>query len=117
MQDYTQVVLSQKQTTSESKSSTTSKKSQRQKAAQQRQRLAPLTKKLKRLESDIQQNQHDLDTIEQHLADTELYNDEHKNKLQQLLIDQGELLKRKEDLEWDFFAVLEELEQAEAEVS
>ena len=117
MQDYTQVVLSQKQSTSESKSSTESKKSQRQKAAQQRQRLAPLTKKLKRLESDIQNNQHELDAIEQQLADTELYNDEHKNKLQQLLKDQGELVKRQEDLEWDYFAILEQLEQAETEVS
>ncbi len=114
MQDYSQIVLSQKQAVTEAKTATGSKKLQRQKAAQQRQQLAPLRKEIQQLEKKLLAAQEQNAAIEKQLADTNIYADENKDLLQQLLKEQGELQKSQEDLEWQYFAVLEQLEQAEA---
>lgn len=119
MEDYTQLVLSQKSTNSESKPKTSSKKNQRQQAAQLRQQLAPLTKQLKKLEREQNDCSDKLQTIENKLADPAYYEADKKEELQVMLIEQGKLTNRLEEVETAYFELLEEIEsvQSETEVS
>ena len=119
MEDYTQLVLSQKSANNGSKSKTSSKKNQRQQAAQLRQQLAPLTKQLKKLEREQNDCSDKLQSIENKLADPAYYEADKKDELQAMLIEQGKLTNRLEEVETAYFELLEEIEsvQSEAELS
>jgi ATP-binding cassette, subfamily F, member 3 len=88
------------------------KKAQRQQSAAQRAQLKPLTNKLKTLESQMEKLQKRLGEIEAELSDSTLYHDDHKAKLQQLLLDQAKLQQDLDTAEENWLMVSEELEAA-----
>jgi hypothetical protein len=66
------------------------KKLARQQSAESRKKLAPLNKKqLRRSKPKLKKNKHQLQKIETQLADADLYNDSHKNKLKTCLSEQA----------------------------
>lgn len=89
------------------------KKFQRQQAAQQRQQYAPLRKQLKALEKNMDTVQQKLVAIEQQLSDTDIYLDQNKLDLQQLLQQRGALQSQLEQQETDWLDAQEQLEAME----
>lgn len=87
------------------------KKQLRQQQAQLRKQAAPLKKQADKLEKNIQQWQSELDGIEQQLNDTELYQDNNKQKLTDLLKQQAHLKNNIEENEMEWLEILEEIEQ------
>ncbi len=67
------------------------KKAERQAAAEKRQQLAPLRKELKQLEARLEKLTTEQQALETRLADPELYADDRKTELQQILKDKGRL--------------------------
>ena len=92
------------------KNSRQSNRERKQLEAQQRQKTAPLRKKIKKLEDDMEKLTEKLAQIEQQLADNDIYSEENKQQLQQLLIDKSELDKAHESMEIDWLEYSEELE-------
>lgn len=86
------------------------KKQLRQQEAANREKLKPITNQIKKLERSINSHQEKLDNVEEKLTDQDLYLDENKNKLQQLLQEQGKLRTAIEELEEDWLMKQEELE-------
>ncbi len=86
------------------------KKSQRQQAAQQRQQYAPLRKQLKGLEKDMDSLQQKLVAIEQQLSNTDIYLEQNKQDLQQLLQQRGALQSQLDQQESDWLDTQEQLE-------
>ena len=86
------------------------KKAQRQQAAAKREQLKPLTNKLKKYEKELDSLQSKLTQLESQLADTSLYEAENKDRLQQLLQEQGILKQQLEECEENWMLVSEELE-------
>jgi ATP-binding cassette subfamily F protein 3 len=80
-----------------------------------RQLLAPLRKREGELEKQIANRQQRLVEIEQQLADSALYEAPHKAQLQKILEEQGALRKQIDDLEMEWFAVQEQLENVSEE--
>jgi len=91
------------------------KKERRQQAAAQRERLKPLHSAIKKLEKQMLVLQEKLAKTEEQLADTDLYQDKNKAKLQQLIVEQGNWKAELETLEMDWLEQSEALEQAQAE--
>ncbi len=97
LSDYQQLLSSSEKKSSvvkEEKNIKPDAKGQRQEAAALRAQLNPLRKKLEKLEKDIKLQQNALKDIEEQLADSDIYQDLNKTKLQDILKDQGNL-KRK----------------------
>lgn len=90
--------------------SASSKKEQRQQAAEQRKKLAPITSAIKKVEKEMAQLEKKLATIEEVLADTSLYEESNKDKLQKLLKDQGEQKQAHESAEEQWFELNDQLE-------
>lgn len=88
------------------------KKNQRQQSAALRQQLKPLTNKLKSLEQQMEKLQQRLSDIEHLLADSEMYDEANKNRLQELLTEQGRLQPQLAECEENWLLVSEELEAA-----
>jgi ATP-binding cassette subfamily F protein 3 len=88
------------------------KKNLRQQSAALRQQLKPLTNKLKNLEQQMEKLQQRLGDIEQLLADTQIYEDANKNRLQELLAEQGRLQPQLAECEETWLMVSEEIEAA-----
>jgi len=88
------------------------KKAQRQQSAAQRAQLKPLTNKLKSLEQQMEKLQARLAVIEAELSNTAIYEDEHKAKLQALLLEQAKLQVQLEETEENWLVVSEEIEAA-----
>ena len=91
-------------------SPTVVKKDQRREQAALRQKAAPLKKKAQKLAQQLQQLQQQLNTIEATLADSEIYQAEHKAKLTTLLKNQAELKQKIEDIEMQWFDYEEQIE-------
>lgn len=66
------------------------KKQQRQQEAALREKLKPLRDAIKKVELQLTNTQEKLDDIEQQLANADIYSDDNKTQLQQLLKQQGE---------------------------
>ena len=92
------------------KNTSQSNKERKRLEAQRRQRTAPLRKKIKQLEDGMEELSSKLSDIEQKLSDNDIYADENKQKLQQLLIDKSELDKAHEAMELEWLEYSEELE-------
>ncbi len=88
------------------------KKNLRQQSAALRQQLKPLTNKLKSLEQQMEKLQQRLGDIEQLLADSQIYEDANKNRLQELLAEQGRLQPQLAECEENWLMVSEEIEAA-----
>jgi ATP-binding cassette subfamily F protein 3 len=89
------------------------KEARRQEAAR-RQAIKPLKDRVQRLLDELAAVDAEVRDIETKLADPALYNDDAKERLNELLRHQGELKSRYEELETEWMAAEEELEAAQA---
>mgnify|MGYP001822815931 CR=1 FL=1 len=92
------------------------KKALRRESAQQRGQLAPLKKKVRELEGELDRLQQRLSDIEGQLQETDLYDAERKDELQQLLRDQGAAQKQVDELEAQWLLAQEELEEKQSDL-
>lgn len=90
------------------------KKKQRQLAAAKREQLAPLRQEVKSSERRMEQLQTKLQKLEQTLADQSLYDESRKEKLTELLQEQGQLKAALEDTEEQWLSLQEQLEAAQS---
>ncbi len=93
--------------------SASSRKDQKRLQAQQRQQLRPLKKKSARLEARVEQLQYQSDTLEKQLADSDLYQEQRKQELRQLLEEKGGIDTELTKTEEAWMQALEALEAAE----
>jgi ATP-binding cassette subfamily F protein 3 len=87
-----------------------SNKERKQLEAKQRQKTAPLRKKIKQLESNMETLSKKLLEIEQQLSDSDIYAENNKQKLQQLLLEKAELDRQHEADELNWLENSEKLE-------
>jgi len=90
--------------------SSQNKKEQRRQAAEKRQQLQPLTKKIKQLERELEKLSEQKEQIEQVLSQADIYEEQNKVQLKQLLADQIENSRLLENVEEQWMEVSEELE-------
>ncbi|MGB1198227.1 MAG: ATP-binding cassette domain-containing protein [Thalassotalea sp.] len=95
----------------ETSSVTVDKKQQRQQQANLRQKTAPLRKKSNKLEQQISQWQEQLTEVEAQLAETDIYQAEQKAKLAQCIQQQAKLKQDIEEVEMEWLALEEEIEE------
>lgn len=98
--------------TEEKSSDGLNKKQLRQNAAEKRKQLKPLQNKLKKLEQQMEELSFSKESLEQKLADNNIYNENNKDKLKKLLEEQGQVDNNLQQVELDWLEVSEELEQA-----
>ncbi len=91
------------------------KKKARQEAAARRTRLAPLTKQVRQVEQAMERTAVQLATLEEQLAEGDLYEAANKARLQQLLQQQAELRRQSAEQEEQWLSLQEELERLESE--
>ncbi len=89
-----------------------SRKDQRKKEAERRKRLKPLTDALKKSEQAVENLHQQQQQLEQQLAEPEIYNDEHKERLKQILAQKAEVDNALEEAEADWMTAEEQLEEA-----
>ncbi|MEJ2043996.1 MAG: ATP-binding cassette domain-containing protein [Reinekea sp.] len=90
--------------------STADKKAQRQARAAERQKLKPLQDRIRKAETVMEKCQSALKAIENDLADATVYSAEHKERLQKLLKEQGDLRSALDEAEMDWIDAHESLE-------
>lgn len=119
LEDY-QKWLSEQNSTSENKvsekvgdneNSVQNRKEQKRREAELRQQSAPLRKKITQLEEKMNKFSSEFASIENQLADAELYNAENKEKLTALLAQQVDVKKALDDVETKWMTAQEELEE------
>ncbi|MEH6585096.1 MAG: ATP-binding cassette domain-containing protein [Halioglobus sp.] len=97
--------------------SDSSRKEKRQQAAAHRERIRPLKKSLDKTEAEMAKLEKSLATIQEQLADSDLYTEVRKNELSELLQQEGELKSRADTLEETWLELQEQIEQAEEAAS
>ncbi|MER2490361.1 ABC transporter ATP-binding protein [Catenovulum sediminis] len=108
--------LNQTKPTSENKqNSAQNRKDNKRKEAEFRQKTKPLRTQLEKYMQQVEKLQNQLDVIEQQLADSELYTDENKSKLTELIKQQAELKPKLEEVEELWMETEETLNQAQIE--
>jgi ATP-binding cassette, subfamily F, member 3 len=114
LDDYRRWLLEHKKSSSETTSKDalegSSKKEQRQQAALTRQKLKPLTNAIKKIEKAMEKTDNALSAVETALADSSNYDNANKDKLQELLKEQGKLRQQKDQQEEQWLELNEELE-------
>ena len=119
LEDY-QKWLSEQNSTPENKvsekvgdneNSVQNRKEQKRREAELRQQTAPLRKKITQLEEKMNKFSSELASIENQLGDAELYSVENKEKLTALLAQQVDVKKALDDVEMEWMAAQEELEE------
>ena len=93
------------------------RKEQKRQQAEKRAKLSPLKKQLAKLEEQLDKAQTLLGELEQQLAEPDVYNAEHKDRLQTLLQQQAETTQKAEQLEEDWMLTQEQLEELESELA
>ena len=93
-------------------SSVANKKQLRQQSAEKRRLLKPLQNKLKKLEKQMEELSISKESLEEKLADNEIYNESNKEQLKSLLEQQGKVDSDLQQVEMDWLEVSEELESA-----
>ena len=93
--------------------STNNKKNDRRTAAVARQKLQPLRNAVKKSEQKMETIQSGLNMVEQKLADNSLYEDDAKERLKILLLEQADLKSELDEVELKWFDATEELETAQ----
>jgi len=91
----------------------TAKKEQKRLDAERRQQLQPLSNRIKRAERVIEKLSLEKNTLEQKLASADLYNEENKDLLRQLLTDQAYMQKEFDKAEADWLEASEAYEAAQ----
>ena len=99
------------QTKTENNAAGISNKERKQIEAEKRKQTLPLRKKIKQLEDEMAKISKKLTVINEQLSDSEIYAENNKQKLQQLLLDKAELDKRHETNELNWLDNVEELEK------
>ncbi len=94
-------------------SADTGRKEKRQQAAARRERLRPLKKQLARTEAEMSEVETELETVQSRLSDADLYTEDRKTELADLLQRQGQLKARAGDLEESWLLQQQELEELE----
>ncbi len=92
---------------------TVSRKDQRKAEAERRKRLKPLMDALKNAERQVARYHQLQQQLEQELADPELYSDQNKERLKQLLVSKAEVDTALEQAEAEWMEAEEQLERAE----
>ncbi len=92
------------------------KKEQKRIDAERRKQLQPLSNKIKRSERVMEKLGAEQTEIESQLADTDLYTDEHKDKLKKLLTDQAYIQKELNQAEADWLSATEAHEELTEEL-
>jgi ATP-binding cassette subfamily F protein 3 len=109
------ILSSYKQTDKRETAATdTSRKEKRQQAANQRDKLRPLQKQVDKTEAQMTEVNQALETVREQLGDTDLYTEDNKHILADLLKREGELKTRAEELDEQWLEqqqMLEELAQ------
>ena len=90
--------------------SASAKKEQKRIDAERRKQLQPLTSKIKRAERVMEKLGEQKQTIEEQLGDNDLYSDDNKDKLKQLLADQAYVQKELDQAEADWLDATEQHE-------
>ncbi len=93
------------------------RRQRRQQAAELRRQLAPAKKALDQTEKSMAAAQASLATIDEQLADSGLYDPRHKDRLQGLLQEQGQLRLRLAALEEEWFERQQALDELEASLA
>lgn len=88
------------------------KKQIRQNSAEKRKLLKPLQNKLKKLEKLMETLSSNKESLEEKLADNDIYNEKNKEILKRLLEEQGQVDNELQQVEMDWLEVSEELEIA-----
>ncbi|MCW9031459.1 MAG: ATP-binding cassette domain-containing protein [Gammaproteobacteria bacterium] len=88
------------------------KKQQRQVSAEKRRLLKPLQNRLKKLEKQMEELSSNKESLQEKLADNDIYNQENKELLKTLLEEQGQVDSSLQQVEMDWLEVSEELESA-----
>jgi len=104
------VVIKAQNEPSENENSAANRKEQKRKEAELRQQLAPLRKQATQLENQMEKLGTKLQQIETALADPSLYDAEMKAKLTALLAEQVQVKKQLEEVEVDWLALQESIE-------
>lgn len=101
LEGYERWILSNYKTfeRSDSPAVDTSRKEKRQQAATQRDKLRPLQQQLNKTEEEMTETQRTLQDIREQLGNADLYTDEHKHTVADLLKHEGELKSRAEELD------------------
>lgn len=86
------------------------KKQTRQSSAEKRKLLKPLQNKLKKLEKQMQELSSNKESLEQKLANNDIYSENNKDALKKLLQEQGQVDSNLQQVEMDWLEVSEELE-------
>ncbi len=97
----------------QTKNTAAAKKEQKRLAAEKRKALQPLSDKVKRAERVLEKLDGEKSTLEEKLADPDIYNDDNKDLLKQLLTDQAYIQKELDQAESDWMDASEALENAE----
>lgn len=92
--------------------STKNKKEERQNSAEKRKLLKPLQNKLKKLEKQMQELSLSKESLENKLAENEIYGEENKEMLKVLLEDQVKVNNDLQQVEIDWLEISEQLESA-----
>ena len=87
-----------------------SNKKRKQLEAEHRKKTLPLRKKIKQLEDEMQKITKQLIDINQQLSDSDIYAEQNKQKLQQLLLEKADLDKKHEADEFKWLETSEQLE-------
>jgi ATP-binding cassette subfamily F protein 3 len=93
--------------------SASSRKDQKRRQAQQRLQLQPLKKKADKLEEKVGELQLQSETLQKQLASSDLYREQRKQKLRQLLEEKGDIDSELMETEEAWMQALEELEAAQ----
>ena len=105
--DLNQIANDEKEQSFSKHNSAAAKKEQKRLDAERRKELQPLMSKIKRSERVMEKLGDQQQEIEAQLADNDLYNDENKDKLKQLLTDQAYVQKELDQAETEWFAATE----------
>ena len=70
------------------------------------------SRKLKKLEKQMQELSSSKESLEEQLADNDIYSEDNKDNLKKLLEEQGQVESRLQQVEMDWLEVSEELELA-----
>ena len=88
------------------------KKQLRQQSAEKRKLLKPLQNKLKKLEKQMEELTSSKESLENKLADNDIYSEANKDTLKSILEEQGLVDNNLQQVEMDWLEVSEELESA-----
>tara|TARA_R110000823_G_scaffold119998_7_gene244330 strand:+ start:5885 stop:7804 length:1920 start_codon:yes stop_codon:yes gene_type:complete len=90
------------------------RKQKRQESAASREQRRPLQKKLERTEREMSKIAAALATVREHLADTQIYAEEHREALEKLLLEEGKLQAQADTLDETWLEQQQALEELDA---